>query len=242
MAPDGAMRVETILSRLGAWGALRSGTPLVVAVLWCVLLLELLTPFLARLFPGVSPNRLHFFVVATGLFLGLIGHFVADAWDRVVFARWYGPGGTWLNTTQPSLLVFPAGAELKRLRTLAVQALPRKPESEERIDREVVKAAQRQQERWERIEHLLILGQLVRGLLWPGVFAAVLAVAGAVLASPLGVPGEGPSLLAAGAAYLVLTLLVLVPYMRLRVEYLLRLYQDVAAHPAHPPKRKPEGR
>jgi len=236
------MRVEKVLSRLGAWAALRSGAALVVAVLGSILLLELLTPFLGRLFPEVSPNRLHFFVVASGLFLGLIGHFVADAWDRVVFARWYGPGGSWLHTTQPPLLVFPAGAELKRLRALAVQALPRKPESEERIDREVVKAAQRQQERWERIEHLLILGQLVRGLLWPGVFAAVLAVVGALLASPLGVPGEGPSLLAAGAAYLVLTLLVLVPYMRLRVEYLLRLYQDVAAHPAHPPKRKPEGR
>jgi len=236
------MRVEKVLTRLGAWEALRSGAALVVAVLSCILLLELLTPILARLFPGVPPNRLHFFVIAIGLFLGLIGHFVADAWDRVVFARWYGPGGTWLNTTQSPLLVFPAGAELKRLRALAVQALPRKPESDERIDREVLRAAQRQQERWERIEHLLLLGQLVRGLLWPGVFAAVLAVVAAVLAAPLGVRAVGPLLLAAGAAYVILTLLVLVPYTRLRVEFLLRLYQDVAAHPAHSPKRKPEGR
>jgi predicted lysophospholipase L1 biosynthesis ABC-type transport system permease subunit len=105
-----------------------------------------------------------------------------------------------------------------------------------------MKVAQRQQERWERIEHLLILGQLVRGLLWSGVFAAVLAVIAAVLAAPLGAGAAGPMLLAAGAAYAVLTLLVLVPYTRLRVEFLLRLYQDVAAHPAHPPKRKPEGR
>jgi hypothetical protein len=242
MAPDGTTRLEKVLTRLGAWGALRSGAALVAAVLSSILLLELLTPFLARLFAGVPSNRLHFFVIATGLFLGLIGHFVADAWDRIVFARWYGPGGFWLTTTQPPLLVFPAGAELKRLRALAVQALPRKPESDERIDREVVKVAQRQQQRWERIEHLLILGQLVRGFLWPGVFSAAAAVVAAVLSAPLGAPGEGPSLLVAGAAYVVLTFLVLVPYTRLRVEFLLRLYQDVAAHPAHPPKRKPEGR
>jgi len=68
-----------------------------------------------------------------------------------------------------------------------------------------------------------------------GVFAAVLAAVTAVLAAPLGAGAAGPSLLTAGAAYAVLTLLVLVPYTRLRVEFLLRLYQDVAAHPAHPP-------
>jgi len=214
----------------------------VTAVVSSILLLEILTPSLARLLPGVAPNLLHFFVVSIGLLLGVIGHFTADVWDRVVFARWYGPHGSRLDTTQPPLLVFPPGAELKRLRALAVQALPRKPESDERIDREVVKVAQRQLERWERIEHPLILGQLVRGLLWPAMSAAVLAMIAAVLAAPLGAAAAGPSLLAAGAAYLVLTLLVLVPYTSLRVEFFLRLYQDVAAHPAHHPKRKPEGR
>jgi hypothetical protein len=242
MAPDGTMHVEKVLTGLRAWGALRFGAPLVTAVFGSILLLEILTPFLARLLPGVPPNHLHFFVISIGLLLGVIGHFIADLWDRVVFARWYGPHGSWLDTSQPPLLVFPAGAELKRLRGLAVQALPKKPASDERIDREVVKVAQRQLERWERIEHPLILGQLVRGLLWPSVFAAVLAAAAAVLASPLGAAAVGPFLLAIGAAYVVLTLLVLVPYTRLRVEFLLRLYQDVIAHPAHPPKRKPEGR
>ena len=242
MAPDGTMHVEKILTRLGAWRTLRFGAPLVAAVFSSILLLELLTPLLARLLPAVPPNFLHFFVIGIGLLLGLIGHFVAGLWDRVVFARWYGPHGTWLDTTEPPLLVFPAGAELKRLRALAVQALPKKLVSDERIDREFLKVAQRQQERWERIEHPLILGQLVRGFLWPSLFAAVLAVAAAALAPLLGAAAAGLSLLAFGAAYVVLALLVLVPYMRLRVEFLLRLYRDVIAHPAHPPKRKAEGR
>ncbi len=242
MAPDGTTHVEKVLTGLGAWGALRVGAALVTAVFSSIFLLELLTPSLARLLPGVPPNHLHFFVIGIGLLFGVIGHFIADLWDRVVFARWYGPGGSWLDTTQPPLFVFPAGAELKRLRALAVHALPKKPASDERIDREVVKVAQRQLERWERIERPLILGQLVRGLLWPSLFAAVLALAAAVLASPLGAATAGPSLLVVGAAYIVLTLLVLVHYTRLRVEFLLRLYQDVIAHPAHPLKRKSEGR
>lgn len=241
MAPDGTMRLEKVLTWLGAWGALRYGGALVVAALGSILFLELLTPFLARLLPGVAPNRLHFFVVAVGLLLGLIGHFVAEFWDRVVFARWYGPRGAWVDRARSPLFVFPAGVELKRLRTQAVQALPKPPESDDRLDREVTKAAQRQLERWERIEHPLILGRLVRGLLWPGVFAAVLAVIAAALAFSLGA-AVGPRLLAAGAAYAILTLLLLVPFIRLRAEFFVRLYRDVAAHPAHPARRKSERR
>jgi hypothetical protein len=242
MAPDSRMRMEKVLTWLGAWGALRYGGGLVVAVLGSVLFLELLTPFLARLLPGVAPNRLHFFAIGIGLLLGLIGHFVADFWDRVVFARWYGPRGSWLDRAHPPLFVFPSGAELKRLRALAVHALPKRPESDDRIEREVVKIAQRQLERWERIERPLILGRLVRALLWPSLFAAVLAVGAGVLAFPLGAAAVGPWLLAAGAAYVILTLFVLVPFTRLRAEFLLRLYQHVAAHPAHPAKRKSEHR
>jgi len=91
------MRVEKVLTWLGAWGALRFGGALVVALVSSVLFFELLTPSLARLLPGVAPNRLHFFVASIGLLLGLIGHFVADFWDRVVFAHWYGPRGIWLH-------------------------------------------------------------------------------------------------------------------------------------------------
>jgi hypothetical protein len=242
MAADATTTVEKVLTGLGAWGVLRSGTALVTTVLGTILFLEFLTPSLAQLFPGVPPNLLHFSTISIGLLLGVTSHFIADLWDRVVFARWYGPHGSWLDKSQPPFLVFPAGAELKRLRALAVQALPRRPESDERIDREIVKVAQRQLERWERIEHPLLLGQLVRGLLWPSLFAALAALVAAILAAPLGAAAAGPSFLAAAAAYVALGLLILLPYTSLRVQFLLRLYQDVAAHPAHHPKRKPEGR
>ena len=230
---------EKFLSRLGAWGALRFGGALVTAVFSSILFLELLTPFLARVFPAAPPNLFHFFGISIGLLLGVIGHFIADLWDRIVFPRWYGPHGSWLDTTHSPLLVFPPGAELKRLRSLAGQVLPKKAESDEQIDREAAKAAQRQLERWERIEHPLILGRLVRGLLWPSLFAAVIAVLAAILAWPLGEAAAGRSLLVAGVAYFVLTLLVLVPYTHLRVEFLLRLYRDVTSHAAHLSKRKP---
>ncbi len=242
MAPDGTTYVEKVLTGLGAWGALRSGATLVISVLGTILLLEFLTPSLGRLFRGVPSNLLQFSIISVGLLLGVTGHFIADLWDRVVFAHWYGPRGSWLEKSQPPLLVFPAGTELKRLRAQAVQALPKRPESDERSDRAIMKVAQRQLERWERIEHPLLLGQLVRGLLWPSVFAALVAVTAAVLAAPLGAADVGPSLLGAAAAFVALTLLILLPYTSLRVQFLLRLYQDVAAHPAHHPKRKPEGR
>ena len=239
MAPDGAMHGEKILSGLGAWGALRSGAPLVAALASSILLLEILTPSLARLLPGVTPNLLHFFVISIALLLGVIGHFMADVWDRVIFARWYGPHGSRLDTTQPPLMVFPAGAELKRLRALAVQALPRKPESDERIDREVVKIAQRQLERWERIEHPLILARFVRGFLWPCLFVAFLGLCAALIFPLFGVAAEAPRFLATGGGCLVLALLLLIPYSHLRVEHMVRLYQDVAEHAG---RRKPDRR
>ena len=236
------MRVEKVLTWLGAWGALRFGGALGIALLSSVLFFELLTPSFARLLPGVPPNRLHFFVVSVGLLLGLIGHFGAEFWDRVLLAHWYGLRGVWLDRARSPFGVFSAGAELKRLRALAVQALPKRPESDDRIDRELMRVAQRQLERWERIERPLILGGLVRGLLWPSLFAAVVAVVAAALAFAFGATAVGPWLLLAGAAYGMLTLLLLVPFTHLRVEFLLRLYQDVAAHPAHPTKRKSESR
>jgi hypothetical protein len=238
MTPNNMMLAEKVLTWLGAWGALRFGGALVIAVLGSILFLELLTPSLARLLPGVAPNRLHFFVVSIGLLLGLIGHFVAGFWDRAVFAHWYGPRGLWLDRAKPPLWTFPPGTELKRLRALAVHALSKRPELDDQIDRELMRVAQRQLERWERIEHPLILGGLVRGLLWPSLFAAALALVTAALASAFGPAAAVAWLLLASAAYGLLALLVLVPFTHLRVEFHLRLYQDVAAHPAHHTKRK----
>jgi hypothetical protein len=237
MEPDRTTKAERLLTWLGMWGAMRGVSPLAAAIVASVALLELLTPSAARLFPDVPHVTIHFFAFGIGLLLGLIGHFAADQWDQVVFDACYGPRGRWLEASRPPLHLFPAGVSVKRARGLAMQALPRRHLTDAEVDREAVKLARRQVERWEWIEHPLALARCVRGLLWPCVFAGILAWGGALTSPLLGIPREALRLLALGGACLVLALLLLAPYSRLRVEYLLRLYKDVAAHDR---KKRPE--
>jgi len=239
MGLDLTTRAEKLLTWLGMWGAMRGVAPLSAALIASVVLLESLTPPVARLLSAVPVNVIHVFAVGIGLLLGLIGYFAGEFWDRVVFEACYGPQGRWLDSARRPLLVFPAGSALKRHRNQAVQALPRKPETGEGIYREAAKVARRQVERWERIEQPLILSRFVRGFLWPCLFVACLASSAAAVFPLFGAATEAPRLLAAGGGCLGLTLLLLVPYSHLRVEHMIRLYQDVAAHAG---KRKPERR
>ncbi len=143
MGPDRTTGAEKILTWLGMWGAMRSVSALVAALVAGVGLLELLAPSAARLFPAVPTNIIQVSTVGLGLLAGLTGHFTADVWDRVVFDALYGPRGLWLDQPGPRLLLFPEGQPLKRSRMLAVQALPRKPDSDEAVDREAAKLAHR---------------------------------------------------------------------------------------------------
>jgi len=242
MEPDHTPLVERLLTWLGMWGGMRMFSPIAAALVGAVVLLEGLVPAAAQVFPRASLNTIHFLAVGVGLLLGVIGHFVAEFWDRVPFAAYYGPKGRWLDAVDPPFLVFPAGESLKKAHELMVQAILRKPEKGADIDREAIKVARRQTERWERIERPLILARFVRGFLWPCVFAACLAGGGALVASLLGAGVQAPRFLLLGVASLLALLLLLVPYTRLRVEFLLRLYRDVSAHAAHSTKRKPERR
>lgn len=237
MHPDRSGTVERLLTRLDLWGGLRTAGPVAAAILAAVALLEVLTPSAARLFPRVSANALHFLAVGLGLLLGLLGHFAAEVWDRRVFPGWYGEAGRWRGTTEPPLLLFPPGAPITAARAAAAPGLARKPPPGADFDREAVKQARRQAERWTRIERPLILSRLVRGLLWPAVCAGVLAAAGAVAAPAAGVPAAASRLVSVAVGCAVLAALLLVPYTRLRAEYLLRLYTDIAAHA---PRKKSE--
>lgn len=241
MVPDRTTRVEVLVTWLGMWGAMRVISALAAAIGSSILLLELLTPSVARLFPLASPGSLHFFAVALGILLGLIGHFLADQWDRRLFEGLYGPQGRWRATTARPGSLFPAGEPLSRVRELAVQLLPKKPERDDRIERELAKLARRQAERWERIERPLILAGCVRGLLWPALFASAVATCAALAAPAAGAPAAASQMLLVGVGSLALGAAALVPYSHLRAEYLRRLYEDVVAH-AHPPKKKSERR
>jgi hypothetical protein len=241
MVLDLTSRIEKLLTRLGMWGTVR-GSSLVVALILSVALLESLAPSVVRLLSPESGNVVHVFAVGIGLLLGMIGYFAGDIWDRVVFEACYGPQGKWLDAVRMPFLVFPAGSALKQARAQAAQALPRKPDTSDTelgVYREAVKIARRQAERWERIEHPLILSRFLRGLLWPCLSVACLVLCSAAILPGVGAATEAPRFLLAGGACLALTFLCLVPYSRLRVEHMLRLYQDVAAHHT---KKKPERR
>jgi hypothetical protein len=231
-------KTEKLLTWLGMWGAMRGFCPLTAAIIVSVALLESLTPPVARLFSAVPVNLIHVFAVGIGLLLGLIGYFAGESWD-LLFEMFYGPKGKWLETPHRPFLVLPPGPTLKRHRNQAAQALPRKSEAEEGVYREAVKVAKRQVERWEGIERPLILSRFMRSFLWPCLFAAILAACGAVIFPVFGAAMEVPRFLATAGGSLVLALLFLVPYSRLRVEHMIRLYQDVAGHS---PKRKAERR
>jgi len=228
MAADRTTKAETFVTRLGMWGAVRSLCPLAAAILGSIALLETLAPSAARLFPALPSSTLHFFAVTIGLLLGLVAHYGAEFWDRVAFPAWYGMHGRWLAPRRPPLPFFPTGEELKRAREEALQFLPRKPGTDD-PDREAVKLARRQAERWARIERPALLAGVVRGLLWPALFVAALAAA-AALAAGLAGQREALRLLAVAAGGGVLALLLLGPYTHLRLEYLTRLYRDVTGH------------
>jgi hypothetical protein len=239
MHPALTAKTESLLTRLGLWGALQGFPALVAAIVGSVALLVTLAPLFARLFPTIAINVLYVVAVGLGLLLGLIGHFAGDVWDRIIFEAYYGPGGWWRNSVQSPLLVFPPGALLTRERTQATQALSRKLQTHGEIYREAVKVARRQLERWQRIEHPLILSQFVRGFVSPSLFVFLLAFCSGAVSPFFGTAKEVRSFLLVGASCLVLTLLLLIPYAHLRVEHMIRLYQDVAEHHR---KRKPERR
>jgi hypothetical protein len=229
-------KTERLLTWLGMWGAMRRFFPLAVTIIVSVALLESLTPPVARLFATVPVNLIHVFAVGSGLLLGLIGYFTWDSWD-LLFQMFYGPNGKWLDTAHKPLLVFPAGSALKRHRHQAAQALQRKPDTEEAVYREAVKIARRQAERWEGIEYPLILARFLWSVLWPCVFAGILAMCGAAIFPLVGAAAEAPRFLATAGGCLAVALVCLVPYSHLRLTHMIRLYEDVAGHAA---KKKAE--
>ncbi len=232
-------RAERLLTWLGMWGAIQGFPASAAAIVLSVLLLESLSPSIALLFSSVPANLIQVSVVGIGLLLGLIGYFAGDFWDEALFEACYGPRGKWLDTDRRPLRILPAGSPLKRTRNQAAQALGLRAGAENEVYREAVKVARRQAERWERIEHPLILSRYLRGFLWPCLFVALLALSAAAICPFLGAAAEVPRLLAIAGGCVVIALTFLVPYCRLRFEHLARLYQDVARHAV---KKKPERR
>jgi hypothetical protein len=214
MGPDRTTRVEALVTWLGLWGAMRGGSALIAAIVAAVALLEVLTPPVFQLYPAASRNAIHFMAVGLGVLLGLIAHFTAEFWDRVAFEALYGPEGHWRDRSGPMLLL-PGGYAVRRAREAAAQTMPRRPGADADVHQEAVKIA---------------LSRVARGFLWPGLSVGVLGCGAALVLSLIGGPAQAPRFLAGGAIAFAVLLLAFVPYTRWRVEYLVRLYEDVAAH------------
>jgi hypothetical protein len=229
MGLDLTTRTEKVLTWLGMWGAMRGLVPLASAIALSIVLLEFLTPAAVRFFSAVPVNFIHVVAVGIGLLLGLVGYFAGDSWD-LLFETFYGPKGKWADTASKPFQVFAPGDPLRRQRNLAAQSLPRKPGSGDDVYREAVKIARRQVERWDGIEHPLVLSRFFRALLWPFLFAALLALCGAAIFPLVGAAAETPRLLVIAAGCLVFMLACLVPYSGRRAEHMIRLYRDVAGH------------
>ncbi len=234
MGSDRTNAAERLLIWLGLSGAARSGFALAISVLVSIISSEVLAAPASRIFYLVKPSVVFFFAICAGLLLGLIAYYAAPFWDRTVFARLYGPRGRWRDATAPVAGLFPSGAEVHRARALLVQSVEPRGDGPDAVDREAVKIARRQAERWEKIERPLFLADSIRACLWPCVFAAALGVVGAVLSAGFQAGGTGRFLGIAVVSALACGLL-LGPYCRFRIEYLLRLYLDVAEHA---PKKK----
>jgi hypothetical protein len=234
MASDRATGVERVLTWLGAWAAMRWGSALLVSLALSVALCEVLAASAARIFPLVNPTVVAFFALCIGLLIGLPAYYAAPWWDEHLFAPRYGPQGRWRDAAAPVLALFPPGAALDQARGSLLQVLERKPESPAGIDREAVRIARRQAERWEKIERPRILAEAVRACLWPCVLAAGLGLVGTAFSAVLG-GREAARLLGIAVGCAMLGALLLIPYCRLQVEYQMRLYHDVVGHA---PKKK----
>ncbi len=227
MGSDRTTGLERVLTLLSLWGVLRliSGSP--VSLTASILLCLTLAQPVSQLVPAGNTSALFFFAACVGVLLGLVSSYTAGFWDRSVFDACYGAQRP-PSTGRFGLL--PSGVPLAEARTQVLHALDATVNGPS-LDVEAVKIARRQAERWARIERFLILANTVRGLLWPCVFSACFGLVAAIAAAQINGSAAAP-LLGIGFASLALFAICLGPYCRFRLEYLTRLYDDVAEHSA----------
>lgn len=218
--------VEAVLSRLGLWKAVR-GLPGMVAI---VLIFVAITHVALASLPVFStlPNpQFGLSAVGVGTVLALIGYFLGNFWDALVFDPLYGPNGRWVGRSTRPLGVFPAGDDLQRARySAAAKVVPDEPRGKG-VYRAATELARKSKAKWEHIEQPLILSKFLRALIWP-VGIASLSLVG-TYAWHMSVGGTGSrSSLVLGAALGVVCLLLFVPYINLRVEHMHRVYEHAA--------------
>ena len=219
----GYPNVEAVLSRLGLWKAV-CGIPGMVAIaLIFVAIAHIALPFLS-VFSALPNLQFSLSAVVVGTVLALIGYFLGNFWDAVVFDPLYGPNGRWVGRSTRPLGVFPPGDDLQRARrSAAAKLVPDEPQGKG-VYRAAKELARTSKAKWEHIEQPLILSKFLRTLIWPAGIAS-LALVG-VYAWHMSVSGTGStSSIVLGAGLGLVFLLLFVPYINLRVEHMQRLYE-----------------
>jgi len=222
-----ALKPEKLLDRLGLWKALR-GIPGLAAIL--ILSIAIVSLVLAAVpwFRELSRPLTFLATVIGGTILALIGYYLGDFWDHQVFDPLYGRDGHWIGREKRPLGLFPAGADLRRYRSRAIDSVFPPAHSGEGLYREACARAERSPAQWRNIENPLVISKFLRALIWPfaltavGMFVAALWIS-FIHDNNVGVP------LVIGLLSSLLAALLFVPYIHLRVEHMIRLYQHVSA-------------
>ena len=220
-------KTETIFEQIDAflnWTGLSNsvrGTPsLLVTILASVVILECIafsTPIEYRAIaqPGL---------LILGLAIGVISVAAGDLWDQKIFDPRYGLQGTRLTS--------PSGSDLKHYRDRAIEKLKPissiDPATGARVYRESEKIVKKSLARWAQVEGPLNLSKFARNFILPFLIAAFLLFATFLWKVRVGADELAMLyILSAAVACLIVGLLLFVPYIKFRIEHMIRLYSEV---------------
>lgn len=224
-------KLVNVLKSLGLWKAIKGFPSLIIPVVLSAAILEMLvTRF--DLLAGGSPFAIHLSIILVSVLLGLIGYFAGDFWDSTFFGPRYsiseGTPGKWLEREKRPFHIFPAGADLKRARTKAIEAGLSEDKEGTGVYRRSKTFISNLKVKWEWIEQPLILSKFVRTFIWPAFLICLVCIIGLIAVSLFGLAGNISMFLVIGAFALVLALLLFIPYTHLRIEHMIRLYELAA--------------
>lgn len=202
----------------------------VITILWFFALRQVFSRWtLVSSLTPVERQSLAFIMAAP---LALITYFLGGYWDDRIFDTRYGEDprrqfrGKWLDTSRRNCFgLLPAGTDLDLWRQRAAAAL--QLYSVEGVYSESKRKLQGTKE-WARAERLLYLSKLCRSLIWPCFLLAAGLLTNVAIVLLTQRQFEAESLIGA-VATLMAGLLLLVPYINLRVEHMLELYSHVGA-------------
>lgn len=218
--------VEAVLRRLGLSKAVRGVPALPAVVIICVAVSYVSLPAISVL-SALRKPVFYLMIVVVGTVVALIGYFLGNFWDDKVFDRLYGLSGRWVNRETRPLSVFPAGDDLRRARANAIGKLLPNELHGKGIYRKAVEIARTRKAKWEIIEQPLILSKFLRAFIWPSALGSLSLIAFGLWQRRVGDKGSVFSL-GMGALLGVVFVLLFVPYINLRVEHMVRLYEHAA--------------